>query len=165
MTKRILAIIFIFACASVAWAILGATIFSRTYSSDSVAEDKVVSLWGAPQTQRPPTASFKRLVPKTEESIENGKKIVKTVQHEEIVDLPLESSAIDVALDLEHRQKGLLWYSTYKVGFSGFYRFRNISDKEETVVFELKFPVAQAIYDDLNFVVNDVTLPISNQQN
>lgn len=165
MTKRILAIIFIFACASVAWAILGATIFSRTYSSDSVAEDKVVSLWGAPQTQRPPIAFFKRLVPKTEESVENGKKIVKTIQHEEIVDLPLESSAIDVALDLEHRQKGLLWYSTYKVGFGGVYRFRNTSDKEETVVFELKFPVAQAIYDDLSFVVNDVPLPIGNQQN
>jgi inner membrane protein involved in colicin E2 resistance len=165
MTRQILAIIFIFACASVAWAILGATIFSRTYSSDSVAEEKVVSLWGAPQTQRPPTAFFKRLVPKTEESVENGKKIVKTVQHEEIVNLPLESSAIDVALDLEHRQKGLLWYGTYKVGFGGVYRFRNISDKEETVVFELKFPVAQAIYDDLSFVVNDSSLSIGNQQN
>ncbi len=32
MTKRIIAIAFIFVCASVAWAILGGTIFSRTYS-------------------------------------------------------------------------------------------------------------------------------------
>jgi inner membrane protein involved in colicin E2 resistance len=164
MTKQILAIVFIFTCASVAWAILGATIFSRTYSSDSVAEDKVVSLWGAPQTQRPPVAFFKRVVSRNEESTENGKKTVKTVQQEEIIDLPLESSAIDVLLDLEHRQKGLLWYSTYKVAFAGVYRFRNTSDKEETVVFELKFPVSQAIYDDLSFVVDDVPVAISNQQ-
>ena len=33
MLKRIIAIAFIFVCASVAWIILGATIFSRTYDS------------------------------------------------------------------------------------------------------------------------------------
>ena len=33
MTKRIIAIAFIFICTSVAWAILGGTIFSRTYDS------------------------------------------------------------------------------------------------------------------------------------
>jgi len=38
MTKRIIAIAFIFICASIAWAILGGTIFSRTYSLDAVAE-------------------------------------------------------------------------------------------------------------------------------
>lgn len=165
MTKRIFAIFFIFVCASIAWAILGATIFSRTYSSDSVSHNKVESLWGAPQTQAPPLAFFKRTVPRTEESTENGKKIVKTIQEEKITDLPLESSAVDVALDLEHRQKGLLWYSTYKVGFAGVYRFRNPSDKEENVIFELKFPEAQAIYDDLNFVVNETPVAVTNKEN
>lgn len=38
MTKRIFAIFLIFICASIAWAILGTTIFSRTYSSDWVAQ-------------------------------------------------------------------------------------------------------------------------------
>ncbi len=38
MTKRIIAIAFIFVCASIAWAILGGTIFSRTYSNDRLAE-------------------------------------------------------------------------------------------------------------------------------
>ena len=119
MTKRIIAIAFIFVCASVAWAILGGTIFARTYDSAATSSDKVASTWGAPQNQAPPTASFTRIVPRTEESTENGKKIVKTVHDEVTIPLPLESSAVDVALDLEHRQKGLLWYSTYKVGFSG----------------------------------------------
>ena len=165
MTKRIFAIFLIFVCASIAWAILGTTIFARTYSSDSIASNQVASLWGSPQTQTPPVAFFKRTVPRNEESTENGKKVVKTIQEEVITALPLEGSAIDVGLDLEHRQKGLLWYSTYKVGFAGVYRFRNTSDKEETVIFELKFPESQAIYDDLNFAVNDVPLAISNQNN
>jgi inner membrane protein involved in colicin E2 resistance len=163
MTKRIVAIAFIFVCTSVAWAILGGTIFTRTYSQDAVAENRVVSTWGAPQDQSPPTASFTRLVPRKEETTENGKKIVKTIQDEVTTSLPLESSAIQVALDLEHRQKGLLWYSTYKVDFSGTYGFRNLSDKEETVDFTLNFPTSQAIYDDLIFLVDGVAVPTTNK--
>jgi inner membrane protein involved in colicin E2 resistance len=163
MTKRIIAIAFIFVCTSVAWAILGGTIFTRTYSQDAVAENRVVSTWGATQDQSPPTASFTRLVPRKEETTENGKKIVKTIQDEVTTSLPLESSAIQVALDLEHRQKGLLWYSTYKVDFSGTYGFRNLSDKEETVDFTLNFPTSQAIYDDLIFLVDGVAVPTTNK--
>lgn len=163
MTKRIIAIAFIFVCTSIAWAILGGTIFSRTYSQDAVAENRVVSTWGAPQDQSPPTASFTHLVPRKEESTENGKKIEKTIQDEVTTSLPLESSAIQVALDLEHRQKGLLWYSTYKVDFSGSYGFRNLSDKEETVDFTLNFPTSQAIYDDLTFLVDGVAVPTTNK--
>ncbi|HWN08110.1 MAG TPA: inner membrane CreD family protein [Pyrinomonadaceae bacterium] len=165
MTKRILAITFIFVCTSIAWAILGGTIFSRTYSLDAVAANRVVSTWGAPQTQSPPIASFVNVVSKNEESIENGKKITKTIKEEVTRPLPLESSAVDVALDLEHRQKGLLWYSTYKVALAGQYSFLNTSDKEETVNFVLNFPTANAIYDDLVFTVDGAPLVLSNQQN
>jgi inner membrane protein involved in colicin E2 resistance len=165
MTKRIAAIAFIFICTSVAWVILGGTIFSRTYSLDEIAATRVASTWGAPQDQAPPTASFKQTVSRKEESTENGKKIVKTIQEEVITPLPLESSAVDVALDLEHRQKGLLWYSTYKVGFAGTYGFRNVSDKEQEVDFVLTFPTAKAIYDDLVFTVDGAPVAISNQQN
>jgi inner membrane protein involved in colicin E2 resistance len=165
MTKRIIAIVFIFVCTSVAWAILGGTIFSRTYSLDSIAENRVASTWGAPQNQAPPVASFNRIVPRNEESTENGKKIVKTIKEEVTTVLPLESSTVDVALDLEHRQKGLLWYSTYKVAFAGAYGFQNTSDKEETVNFVLNFPTANAIYDDLVFAVDGAPVAISNHQN
>src|SRR6202008_157433 len=94
-----------------------------------------------------------------------GKKVVKTVTEEFVTPLPLESSKVDVDLDLEHRQKGLLWYSTYKVGFSGVYGFRNISDKEQTVDFELKFPTAQAIYDNLVFTVDGNPVALKNYEN
>jgi len=165
MTKRIIAIAFIFVCASVAWAILGGTIFARTYDSAATSSGRVASTWGAPQNQTLPSASYTELVPKNEETTENGKKITKTTQEEVTTDLPLESSAIDVVIDLEHRQKGLLWYSTYKVAFTGLYEFRNTSDKERLVDFELPFPTAQAIYDDLTFLVDGVSVPIVNEAN
>ena len=163
MTKRIIAIAFIFICASIAWAILGGTIFSRTYSLDAVAENRVASTWGSPLNQAPPSASFTRIVPKSEESIENGKKMIKTIPELVTTPLPLESSAIDVVLDLEHRQKGLLWYSTYRVAFLGLYGFRNPSDKEEAVDFVLKFPTAQAMYDDLTFTLDGTAVPITSR--
>jgi inner membrane protein involved in colicin E2 resistance len=165
MTKRIIAIAFIFLCASAGWAILGGTIFARTYSSDLDAEDRVISTWGAPQDQSPPIAMFRHVVPRKEETLENGKKVVKTVEEIVTTNLPLESSAINVGLDLEHRQKGLLWYSTYKVDFSGAYAFRNPSDKEEAVIFSLKFPTSDAIYDNLIFMVDGNTIPTTNQEN
>jgi len=165
MTKRILAIAFIFVCASIAWAILGATIFSRTYSYDRLAESQVISTWGASQNQLPPTALFRHVLPKTEETVENGKKVTKTVDDVVTTNLPLEGSKINVSLDLEHRQKGLLWFSTYRVDFSGAYTFRNISEKEEAIVFALRFPTTEAIYDNLTFLVDGSPVPIKNEDN
>ena len=165
MTKRIIAIVFIFICTSFAWAILGGTIFSRTYDSGSLSAPRVASTWGTQQNQLPPFASFTTPVQSQEESFENGKKIVKTVTKDVVTDLPLESSKVNVDLDLQHRQKGLLWYSTYKVAFSGIYTFRNTSAKEETIDFRLIFPTAQAIYDNLTFTVDGNPLPLTNREN
>ncbi len=164
MVKRIIAIVLIFMCASLAWGILGATIFSRTYSSDGMIKDRVVSLWGAPHRQSPPTATFEKVVQKTNETTVNGKKVVETLKEKVTTTLPLESSRVDVALNLEHRQKGLLWYSTYKVAFSGVYTFRNSGDKPEEVTFTLNFPTGQAIYDDLVFTVNDTPVGLTSEK-
>ena len=164
MLKRIIAIAFIFACASAAWMILGATIFSRTYDSDQNLEGRVASLWGAPHTQSPPVASCEHKVPKTTETVEDGKKKSVTEQLTVTDFLPVESSRIDVALDLDYRQKGLLWYSTYKVGFAGLYTFRNTTDQDK-VTFTLKFPTDRAIYDDLVFTVNDAPVALTNEKN
>ena len=164
MVKRIVAIILIFLCTSVAWGILGATIFTRTYSSDDRLSDRVVSIWGAPQRQTPPSASFEQLVPKTTETVVNGKTVTQTVKESVTVPLLLEASRVDVSLALDHRQKGLLWYSTYKVAFSGVYTFRNPSDKKQEVNFKLDYPASQAIYDDLVFTVDDAPVALTNEQ-
>jgi inner membrane protein involved in colicin E2 resistance len=162
MVKRIVAITFIFVCASVAWAILGTTIFSRTYDLNQVAANKVESLWGTEQNQSPPKAAYLQINTKEVESIENNKVIKRKV--DELLDIPLpaQSSYIDVGIDLEHRQKGLLWYSTYKVIFAGVYTFNNPTDKERAVTFTLNFPASQAVYDDLIFTVDDLPLAITN---
>src|SRR5438445_5341350 len=83
MIKRIAAITFIFLCTAVAWAILGATIFQRTYSLDSFSASRVASTWGSPQNQAPPEAVYDEVVPKKEEKTENGKKTV-TVNQETV---------------------------------------------------------------------------------
>jgi inner membrane protein involved in colicin E2 resistance len=165
MTRKIIAIVFIFLCTSVAWAILGATIFARTYDSGSVSSSKVESTWGTKQNQAPPNASYIKQVPKEGDVVENGRIVRKTWNEDVTVDLPLESSKITVDLDLEHRQKGLLWYSTYKVRFNGLYGFRNSTDKEQIVTFQLHFPTAQAIYDDLTFTVDGNPAVLTNENN
>ncbi|MDT7689571.1 MAG: hypothetical protein QOE46_2330 [Acidobacteriota bacterium] len=164
MLKRIVAIAFIFLCASAAWMILGTTVFSRTYDSGGELGERVASLWGAPQTQSPPAATCEHAVPKTIETQENGRKKSVTEQVTVMETLPLESSRVDVALGLEHRQKGLLWYSTYKVGFDGTYIFRNTTE-QNSVTFALKFPTDRAIYDDLVFTVNGVPVSLTNEKN
>ncbi|HEY0365532.1 MAG TPA: inner membrane CreD family protein [Pyrinomonadaceae bacterium] len=165
MTTRIIAIVLIFVCTSIAWAILGGTIFSRTYDSGAVSANQVASLWGAAQNQSPPTASYKTTTTRQQAGVESGVNVVRTISEDRITDLPLESSKIDVDLDLEHRQKGLLWYSTYKVEFSGVYGFRNTSDKEQSVDFKLQFPTSQAIYDNLIFTLDGNNVPLSNEKN
>ncbi len=165
MAKRILAITAIFICATIAWAILGATIFTRTYNSDSAAEGRVASTWGAPHNQAPPSATYTQQVPRRVETLEGTKKVVREEMDSVTQTLPLEGSHIDVAIDLDHRQKGLLWYSTYKVSFAGEYAFQNTSDKEQQVKFSLLFPTGQAIYDDLVFSVDNNPVTLVNEQN
>jgi hypothetical protein len=103
MTKRIIAIAFIFVCATIAWAILGGTIFSRTYDSGAVSSDRVASTWGTQQNQAPPGASFTEEIPRVEKVLENSKIVEKTVKDKVVHELPLESSRIHVNLDLQHR--------------------------------------------------------------
>ena len=164
VTKRIAGIVFILACTWAAWGILGTTIFTRTYSTDAKLRDRVASAWGAPQTQAPPKATYEERVPKTVESTEGDKKVLRTVEERIVTPLPLERSEVGAALDLEHRQKGLLWYSTYKVAFNGSYTFRNTSGRDREVSLNFEFPAAQAIYDDLVISVNGQPATVTNRE-
>jgi hypothetical protein len=123
MTKRIIAIIFIFILTTIAWAILGGTILARTYDSGELSSQRVESTWGTEHNQEAPTAWFKTVTQRPTEIIENNVKVTRYVTDEVITSLPLEGSNIDVNLNLGHRQKGLLWYSTYKVDFWATTRF------------------------------------------
>ena len=165
MTKRIIAIIFIFILTTIAWAILGGTILARTYDSDGLSSSRVESTWGTEHNQATPTASFKTYTQQATETVENGVKFTRYATDTKLTVLPLESSKIDVNLNLGHRQKGLLWYSTYKVDFLGLYTYRNSSTQEQSVDFDLKFPTTRAIFDNLTFMVDGNPVALTNNNN
>jgi inner membrane protein involved in colicin E2 resistance len=162
MVKRIAAIVFIFVVTSIAWMILGGTIMARTQGQGPNLHDRVSSTWGTPQAQLPPSAWYEVEKVDTNTKEVDGRKIVETVKRSEAHGLPLQASAIKVGIDLEHRQKGLLWYATYKVDFAGDYTFTNDSDQEQTVVLRFQYPSAKAIYDDFRIAVAGKALPLAN---
>jgi hypothetical protein len=170
MTKRLVAIAFIFICTTIAWMVLGSTLLVRSRSSDQHLRGRVSSTWGTPQSQQAPVAYIEKTEtriapapasPPPRRPVAPGTTTATTdvapAPRQEIVrvqtPLVLEQTRATVAFDLEHRQKGLLWFSTYAVDFSGTYRFRNSTDAD-AVTLELRLPAAQAVYDDLKVMVN-----------
>ena len=163
MSRQIAAIVIIFIGAAVGWSILGTTIFTRTYSFDESLKGRVVSIWGAPHVQKPPTATTTKEIAKKVEVSENGKTVVRTEKDYVVRALDLEGSKIAVALDLEHRQKGLLWYSTYRVAFAGDFLLRNTTD-EEAVDLVVGLPTPQASYDEVTIAVDGQPVPFANEK-
>lgn len=155
MTKRIAAIVFIFFATTLAWMILGGTILARSESFGERLKGSVATTWGTAQVQSPPTADYYVPTNSSVQKTVDGKTTTETVVRSVNYPLPLERSDISVGLDLEHRQKGLLWYSTYKADFSGDYVFRNPTDQQQLVTFVFKFPAEKAIFDDFRMLVND----------
>ena len=126
---------------------MGTTIFTRTYSFDESLKGRVASIWGAPHVQKPPTATTTKEIVKKVEVSENGKTVLRTEKDYVVKPLELEGSKIAVGLDLEHRQKGLLWYSTYKVGLAADYLRKNTTEEEKVDLVVNYAP--QASYDEV----------------
>jgi inner membrane protein involved in colicin E2 resistance len=165
MLKRIAAITVILLCTSVAWAILGSTIFMRTYSSDSQAKSRVASSWGSAQEQSPPTAGYAEVSEENVTSVENGTTVTKREKNQKWIPLPLEKSLVNADLTIDYRKKGLLWYSTYKVKFAGTYLFQNATGAARDVTFTLRLPAEQAVYDDLSISINGNPAQVQNSKN
>ncbi len=140
MIRHLAALIFIFVCTTIAWMILGSTIMERTRTSDRRLEGHVGSTWGTAQVQAPPTASFSWWETVAVNSKEDGKDIVRNEKVERTTYLPLDGTALNVNLNLDYRQKGLLWYSTYVVDFAGDYNFRNDMTAPRTSFFACHSP-------------------------
>jgi hypothetical protein len=157
-TGRLVAVAFVFLCTTVAWFTLGGSIVHRTGESDERLAREVAQLWGGRHEQVAPFAAVERSRDVTESVQEKDDKgqlhtrqVTKTVVDR--IALPLESSQIAVALDLDQRRKGLLWYDTYGVSFRGRYLVRNPDAQERTLVIQFRFPSADAIYDGFVFRV------------
>src|SRR5437867_7442285 len=121
MSRNILPIFLIFVFSSAAWVILGSSIMVRTQSTDSDLSSRVATTWGAPQQQTPPAAFTSRTVQKQIRETHDNGVVTKTVEETITTILPIEQSRINVMLNLEQRQKGLLWFPTYRVDYRGSY--------------------------------------------
>lgn len=153
MLVRMAAIVFIFVCTSVAWAILGTTVTTRTATQDNNLKSAVGQLWGTPQHQLAPQLHYETVAEHKVSGVENGK--LTTVVNREVLKHPLllDGSDLNVNLQLEHRQKGLLWYSTYRVQFNGKYRVTNYTDAERDLVFTFALPTKESVYDNFRLAV------------
>ncbi|MGA0025235.1 MAG: hypothetical protein ACO3F9_11400, partial [Burkholderiales bacterium] len=60
MTRRLIAIGFIYCCTVIAWWVLAGVTSSRTHQADQGLRNRVVQLWGAPQVQQPPVIAAVR---------------------------------------------------------------------------------------------------------
>ena len=153
---RLLAVGFIFVCTAVGWFTLGATVVSRTGESDAALGQEVAKLWGGRHQQIAPQVAVERprtVVQEIQEKDSQGRVTTRKVT-EEVVDsvaVPLDQSRIRVAIDLEPRRKGLLWYDTYGVTFHGTFRLHNPDDVERRLVVSFRFPSAEGLYDDFAF--------------
>lgn len=136
--------------------ILGTVINIRTYTQDVKLKSAVGQLWGTSQRQQAPRIYYQ--IQKTEKvkTTEDG----KTVEEVRLVTteypLILEASDISVKFNLGHRKKGLLWYSTYRIFFTGKYRVRNTTDETRDIYFSYGFPAPDGLYDNFSFIVNGV---------
>lgn len=140
-TKRIIAIIFIYLLGATGWAILGSAASVRSVSLESSLDGAVQGLWGSPITQQAP--SFLVNVPGTQRQRPIA---------------PVENR-ISATIDLEHRRKGLLWYSTYAVDFDAQYTLSNPEPVAQTVRVHFPLPSQTATYERLQATLDGKPLP------
>lgn len=167
MGRKIFFIAIIFIATSIAWFILGGTMQARTYGQNQKLSERVEGLWGSAHIQTAPQVTYKTVVPRKQERIiedEKGHKTKKTEITNETVSnkVNLDSSDIKVDLDLTHRRKGLLWYSTYRVGFHALYKVANTLPRPEHFVMNLSFPSKNALYDNFLLTVNGKTVDVKD---
>lgn len=157
--RQLAAIIFIFLGASLAWSALGSSLVARTGEFDQRLEHEVQLLWGAPQRQVAPNAWITRPGLDTEvvdTREQDGRVVRKEVSKPVLRSVPvaLESTRATVDLDLEHRQKGLLWYATYTVTFKATYRFVNPDGEPREFHVRFPLPAENALFDDFVFAID-----------
>ena len=133
--KYLAGIFLVIATATAGWFILGATIVVRTESSDAAQRRALGGLWGSVLVQDAPT-----IVATT------------TGKGARAWEIPARGSSIDAGLALDLRRKGLLWYNTYAVTFSGTYRFAAPNRARVRMTFPL--PSATATYDDVAVLID-----------
>ena len=152
MSKQIGSLAFIFICSTAAWFLLGAVTTERSSQQDYKLRESVAQLWGNEQKQAAPFFSYDHLSFKRFPS-----KLPDSVYDRLIFDsalIPIQSSNINVNVNLEHRKKGLIWYPTYKSDFKAVYSVQNKQNEEKDINMMYLFPSNDGIYDNFSLKVN-----------
>ena len=138
---RFFLILVIFVGASVAWLLLGTSVYVRTSELESRLGAQVDSSWGPANLSQPAPylgSNAERAAP---------------------VD-PLASN-IKVHLEHENRYKGLLWFSTYTVDFAGTYTVK-AGPAGNSFLFTL--PAGVPFMDNLGLVLDGEALDVDSKQ-
>ncbi|HSE36494.1 MAG TPA: inner membrane CreD family protein [Blastocatellia bacterium] len=164
MVRNIVAVAIVYLIAVVGWITLADTITHRTNSQDAELKHKVSQLWGSPLEQKAPSASLAIDIPGDPvKPANNGVAVARPIAEPERYELPIAQNDIQVGFELDQRQKGLLWYSTYRVRFSGEYWFENPYDKSGSMTVSFAFPATNGQYDDFKFEVDGASVPFTRQ--
>lgn len=134
---RLFAILFITACTTVAWFVLGGALTVRTNQSGSASARSVLGGWGPPIEQNHPQGWYQA------PGSGDGRKAIRPSQ-----------SNVSVSLSYEPRQKGLLWYRAYATAFRGEYVFANPAPIPQTIYVQFSLPSPEAGYNEFSFALN-----------
>jgi hypothetical protein len=179
MRRQIIAVIVILIGTAIGWQVLASVMYLRTHDRSASMGDAVGELWGGSHSQVAPKATaswteIKRIPMDAKERADflhakqeeekaaadlqhrPTKKIslreedyVKEVPEPHARSLELDSSKIGVDLSLDYRRKGLLWFSTYKVGYEAVYFIANPENQSVAVAFDFPFSCLGAVYDNM----------------
>ena len=106
--SRFFSVALIFVAVSAAWWVLGTTVQVRTNDLDESLSAEMASLWGPKVLAQASPYCAATVTARTQPA---GTAVTRPA-----------SSTITAAVKHEHRYKGLLWYSTFDVDFTGEYR-------------------------------------------
>jgi len=135
-TGRLFAIGWIFVMACAGWAALGLTTAWRSRALGGRLNAQVEQLWGVPLAQQAPSLTVE--IP--------GSDQVRWV-------MPTQNE-VKVALDADHRKKGLIWYPTYTCTFNGAYTIANKEEVAQKVRIHFRFPAEGGTYDQFAIAID-----------
>ena len=157
--SRLSAIAFIYVVATAAWFILGLSVHERSGEFDNRLSEEVARLWGGKHVQSAPRLWVERprtVTENVERTSADGRKVSDVVTREitDEVAIAMDSTRVEVLLDLDHQKKGLLWYDTYGVRVRAAYRARNPDRVPRLMGAHLTFASEQGQFDNFAFRVN-----------
>jgi hypothetical protein len=154
------AVALIYVVTTCGWLILGYVTSHRTSARDSELRGQVGELWGGEHTQVAP--SLELLPPANASSSQPTEQPAEELPAacRARVELRPERTDAKARLNLEHRRKGLLWYSTYRVRFDGRYTFVNRSPCRREAQLTIPLPARGAIYDEFHVLSDGDELPV-----